>query len=377
MPRKPKRPKGIDEHRGKWRYRFKLPGRPRVCEVTGLAATPQNLSVASALMEGHKARLLLGEPEPIGAVPFNEAADHFQAAMDAEHREKPETARRIKTSLASARFFFGNNEIERVSTTAWVEDYMTFRRSVHRVKEVTLRHDLFNLSMLFDHAVKRRWASVNPVKEVEKPSDEDSINTRIISDEEERVYLQTADHFQPLGDFALIILRQGLRPSETVALTTDVMDFSKGTLRITEGKSKAAKRTLKIHVDVAGLLARRVAAAQANDSVYLFPQLKLNNNGGIQAINWAKPQRVEQLCKTLHNRVCGMTGLDFVVYSMRHTFATRAYMVRPDALGLMRVLGHSNIKMVQRYVNDAEQHAREFMAEFERRTPVAGPEAVQ
>jgi integrase len=83
------------------------------------------------------------------------------------------------------------------------------------------------------------------------------------------------------------------------------------------------------------------------------------------------------LCKTLHNRVCKMTGLDFVVYSLRHIFATRAYRVRPDALGLMRVLGHSSIKMVARYVNDAEQHARDFMTEFEKRTPATGRGVLQ
>ena len=346
-------------------------------EQTGLAATSQNLSVASELMEQHKARLLLGEPEPIGAIPFNEAADHFQKATDAKHQAKPATARRIETSLASAREYFGNRPMAELSEEFEVDNYMTFRRTAHPVKEVTLRKDLFALSMLFDHSVKRRWMTGNPVKGIEKPSDEDSINTQIITDEEERVYLETADHYQPLNDFGRIILRQGLRPSEVVALEVDASDFTEGTLRIKEGKSKAAKRSLKIHPDVAAILARRVAEAEANGSIYLFPFLRLNNKGRVRYIDWTRPQKVEQLCKTLHNRVCKMTGLDFVVYSLRHTFATRAYRVIHDALGLMRVLGHSSIKMVARYVNDAEQHARDFMTEFEKRTPATGRGVLQ
>ena len=176
--------------------------------------------------------------------------------MDAKHRNKPETARRIETSLASARVYFGNRPTDELSEECEVENYMTFRRTVHRVKEVTLRKDLFALGMLFDHSVKRRWMTTNPVSRIEKPSDEDSINTRIISDEEEHIYLETADHFQPLSDFARIMLRQGMRPSEVVSLNADVIDFQKGTLRITEGKSRAAKRTLKIHADIAPILAR-------------------------------------------------------------------------------------------------------------------------
>ena len=105
--------------------------------------------------------------------------------------------------------------------------------------------------------------------------------------------------------------------------------------------------------------------------------MTLDDKGGVRTINWSKSQKVEQLCKTLHNRVCKMTGLDFVVYSLRHTFATRAYRQRPDALGLMRVLGHSSIKMVSRYVNDAEQHAHDFMVEFEKRIPATSREVVQ
>ena len=162
-----------------------------------------------------------------------------------------------------------------------------------------------------------------------------------------------------------------------VALTTKVIDFEKGKLRIKDGKSKAAKRTLKIQADIAAIQARRVAEAAANGSIYLFPFLTLNNKSGVRSIDWSRPQKVEQLCNTLHNRVCNTTRLDLVVYSLRHTFATQAYRVRPDVLGLMQVLGHSSIKMIARYVNDAEQHARDFMTEFEKRTPAMGRKVVQ
>ncbi len=376
MARPPKRPRGIDVHRGRWRYRFKLPGHERVTEQTGLEATSQNLSAVSDLMSAHKRRVILGEPEPIKDVKFSDAADHFQTAKEAECRDKPATARRVKGSLSGYREYFPKKRLIRDVTKADVEDYMTWRRN-RAIKDVTLRKDILALRMLSRHAIARRWSESDPTEGIEMPSDEDSINTRIITDEEERAYLAVADTRPALGDFARIMLGQGMRPSEVLNLEVDVIDFRTGTLRITEGKSKAAKRPLKIHVNVAPILARRVAEAEANGSRFLFPFLKLNNEGQAAATDWSKAQSVEQMCRTIHNRACKMAGLDFVPYSLRHTFATRAYMQTKDALGLMRVLGHANLKMVQRYVNDAEQHAREFMTEFEKRSPVTRLEIVQ
>lgn len=374
--KKPKTLTGIDSHHGKWRYRFKLKNNPRASVVTALEATSQNLNAAYDLMREHKMRLILGEPEPIQAVLFIDAADHFQAAKALKHRDKPTTAKRVKGSLASAREYFGDKMLMCDITGAGIEDYMTWRRG-HEIKDVTLRKDVLALRMLSRHAIARRWIQADPTEGIEMPSDEESMNSRIITDEEERAYLAVGDTYPALGDFARIMLRQGMRPSEVVALETDVIDFKTGMLRVTKGKSNAAKRALKIHTDVAPILGRRVAEAEAHGSPYLFPFLTLNDKGQVRATDWSKPQSAEQVCKTTHNRVCKIAGLDFVPYSLRHTFATRAYRHKPDLLGLMRVLGHSSLKIVQRYVNDAEQHAREFMEAFEKREAQTEREVVQ
>lgn len=86
---------------------------------------------------------------------------------------------------------------------------------------------------------------------------------------------------------------------------------------------------------------------------------------------------MQQVCNTAHDRVCRLTGLDFVIYSLRHTFATRFYRQTKDIYALRTILGHSDIKTTLRYVNDATEQANEAMGEFERREPKVSARLVQ
>ena len=130
---------GIDAKDGRWRYRFQVHGHPRVVVVTGLEATRENLGAARKLRDAHRVRVQQGEPEPVKHVPFLDAADQFLAHKRAKHRDKPATAARIETSLASWREFMGPRAV-----SSWkpgdVLDYLTWRRETGRL-EVTLRKD--------------------------------------------------------------------------------------------------------------------------------------------------------------------------------------------------------------------------------------------
>ena len=55
----------------------------------------------------------------------------------------------------------------------------------------------------------------------------------------------------------------------------------------------------------------------------------------------------------------------FDPYSLRHTFATRFYTETKDIFALQKVLGHTDLKTLQRYVHVDEEHVREAMRKFE------------
>jgi len=45
------------------------------------------------------------------------------------------------------------------------------------------------------------------------------------------------------------------------------------------------------------------------------------------------------------------TGLTFVIYDLRHTYASRYIMAGGDIMTLKGILGHSSIRVLERYVH--------------------------
>jgi site-specific recombinase XerD len=104
---------------------------------------------------------------------------------------------------------------------AGIESYKAWRVNEHKVRDVTLRHDLHALSKFFGYAVKQRWARYNPVSNVEIPSDADAIRMHILTDDEEEQYFGRAAHNKNLYDLGRLILNQGMRPEEVARLRRD------------------------------------------------------------------------------------------------------------------------------------------------------------
>ena len=58
-------------------------------------------------------------------------------------------------------------------------------------------------------------------------------------------------------------------------------------------------------------------------------------------------------------------GLRFVLYDLRHTFATRMAERGCDLATLAAILGHSNLRSIQRYVHPTQSHQNAAMARYE------------
>ncbi|HXM12623.1 MAG TPA: site-specific integrase [Terriglobales bacterium] len=337
---------------GKWHYNFKFDGK-RYGKTTGLDATKRNETAARDKEAEHRQALREGRsPRRILAREFPDAAKAFLGWAETQYRAHPNSYRRIATSFASIREFFGREAVSLIDE-ARVESYMTWRVKEHEVRDVTLRHDLHALSKFFGHAIKQHWARENPIRNVKIPSDEDAVRIHVLSAFEERQYFVRAGKHRDLHDLGRLMLNQGPRPDEVTSLAKADVDLEHRRMYIRRGKSRASRRKLDLTAESCRILAERMAGK----SPWIFPSSR-NPGQHVARVNNA------------HDRLCAKAqadgvALDFVLYDLRHTFATRMAQEGIDLATLARILGHNSIRIVERYVHPTDEHRKSAMLRYE------------
>lgn len=347
---------------GKLEWRFQIAGHT-YSEITDLADTPRNRDAAMR-MEAEARRLVtLGRSTElvIRAELFIDAAEQFCAWADGEYRAHPNSAKRIRVSMTSAKVKFGTRSVQSI-TAGDIEDYKSWRLNQHKVKDVTLRHDLHALSLLFQYAQKHNWCRDNPVRQVAIPSDKDAVRDFVLTEEEEQRFFSTIDAMtaaarkhtkmvlglRDVRDLSGLILQQGCRPDELRTLEQTLVDLGRGTLTIAKGKSDAARRILPVTEAGRFILAGRLG----EPGRFVFPSRRGTGHIGQHQRLW--------------NSIVKRAKLEgLVMYDLRHTFATRAVergMALPE---LMAILGHSNLRSIMRYVHMKQKHIDAGMRTFE------------
>lgn len=355
---------------GKWHYRFQEGGR-KYFGTTDLAATEQNRTKA-ARKEAAAHRLVTeGRADllKLDARPFDEAASVFLEWADGKHREHPQTALRLRVSFASLRQFFRGQMVHMLSE-GLIEDFASWRRYEHNVRDVTIRHDLHALSKFFQYGVKHNWCRDNPVRRVDIPSDAESIRIRVILPAEERTYFEAARRFPNLYDLGRLMLNQGCRPDELMTLKQADVNLAGGLLHIRRGKTKAAKRTLKLTAESKSIFAPRL-----DGGTWVFRGYKPGahltklNNSHEKVLHEINPCAKCGRMKSEHNDTsCAYKrggAIEFVLYDFRHTFATRMVEAGCSLPALAAILGHSGLRMVMRYVHPQQEHKDAAMVRYE------------
>jgi integrase len=269
---------------------------------------------------------------------------------------KKRSAGREKSILEGIRDELGSRfvrEVDGVAVSRWYEN-LTVLRALSAGTAV--RH--FNVM----HHMMKKAASIwsqetgidrNPADlvEVKRPDDQ---RDRYLSVEElrrlklaldEKTYRRGTNAinktFYRLRLIVLIAVTTGMRASEIFALRrTDVM-YDEGLLAV-RAKLKGGKmRYVPMLPELAGEL-RRFPAVIGEDRI--FPP-----KPGART----ERQRVEGSFEDLLDRA---NIHDFRFHDLRHTFASWFMMNGGDLYELAKILGHSNIKMTERYAKLARQH---------------------
>jgi integrase len=296
---------------------------------------------------------------------FKVALASFLDWSRSEHQAKPATHRRyVTSSVALQRHFSADITLDKI-TADEVEQYKTSRlnqfttvrgkekdqrkKTDKKVKPATVNRELACLRATFNHAMKGNLPLKNPVsKTAAKSLKENNEQTRVLSYEEQSRYLAAATPM--LRDIATLMLETGCRPEEIYRIQTKNVHLAEGYFVNPFGKTKAAKRRIKLTATALSILAIRAAAAKgdylfSHDSDLTRPVPKINN----------AHERAIRASKVAH----------FRIYDLRHTWATRAAEAGIDLVTLAAMLGHSKINMVLRYAHPTQEHQTRAMNKFE------------
>jgi integrase len=326
----------IRERAGQWHYRFYV-HQKEFTGSTDLAATKRNKNAAMRI-EAEKRRLVLEGKESqlkLQVVTFSDAAKQFLEWTKGEYAAHPNSAKRIGTSFVSLCRYFEKTPLLQI-TAGSLDDFKSWRRSKHEVRDVTIRHDLHALSTFFQYAKKHNWCRDNPTRdeEFDIPSDADSVRIYVLTPEDERAYFAAAGRFPNLYDLGRLMLLQGCRPEELMSLEQASIDLAGGVFRILRGKSKAARRELRMTPESKLIFEKRLMSPGR----FVFPGKKHGTH--LSKLNCS------------HGKILEATKLQFVPYDLRHTFATRLVtQAGVDLATAAAILGHSNLRSIQKYIH--------------------------
>jgi integrase len=187
---------------------------------------------------------------------------------------------------------------------------------------------------------------------------------RVLSSAEEAKYLAAAPAL--LADVVTCLVDSGMRPEECFRQRWENvtwMNGRHGTILITHGKTKAARRVLPLTPRVRAILEQRWEAAGTPEDGWI----------------WLAPTRSAHIepssLKKQHRKAIKDAKLrPFVLYTLRHTFLTRLGESGCDVWTLARIAGHSSIAMSSRYVHPSADRVLDAMALLGRHNSGHSPE---
>jgi integrase len=334
-----------------WWYKFQFQGRP-IRKPTKFT----NRTAALRAEAKHKADLLdrrAGLSQKKIAPKFEEYVKVFLAWSKQHHR--PKTTALHTTNCDTLKRFFKGHWLDEIDQAA-VENYKSDRIKEDRrnaddgskVTGATVNRSLTTLKLMFGRAEKCGFGVSNPVRGVAYLP-ESAGRIRVVSFQEELTYLSKTS--QPLRDIAQTILDTGLRPEEVFRIRVENIDFAARTIFNPFGKTKAARRTVTMTEAVWTALKRRAKTAKGS---YVFPSKK-HTDRPIASVRKAHNAAIRRAAIKQH----------FVLYDLRHTFATRAVAAGVDLPTLSAMLGHTSITMTMRYVHPAAEQKRLAAAKLE------------
>jgi integrase len=355
----------ISKRGGVYWYEFRYGGR-RYRKSTGV----KNERAAGTIERAFRTALAMGdvgitERKPIPT--FRAAMKDFLKWSQGEHTAHPRTHQRYVTSSIALLQNFRDTPLDKITPPeaeqykmARLNQFKTVRAknaqgeamrktTNKKIQPATVNRELACLRAVFNHAIKGGSLLTNPIsKTAAKALHEDNEQTRVLTYDEQAKYLAKATLL--LRDVATLILETGMRPEEVYRIQPENVHLNEDYLFNPFGKTKAAKRRIRLTATAKSILARRMEGLK---TPHVFP-CETDDTRPVPKVNNAHDRAVRD------SKVA-----PFRLYDCRHTWATRAAMSGIDLVTLAAMLGHSKINMVLRYAHPTQEHQTQAMEKME------------
>ena len=210
----------------------------------------------------------------------------------------------------------------------------------------TVNYHIRILSKIFSLAIDAEILESNPCRRV-RMLKIDNQRTRVLSNEEQDKLLAALNNNESVQHMVMLALHTGLRRGEIFNLAWDDVDFERRFILVQQSKS-GKKRMVPMNATVSAMLREMV---RRGDLVFPSPV-----TGG----------RLDNIKRSFNRalKVAKIENLKF--HDLRHTAATRMADAGADAFTLMKILGHSDIRMTSRYTHATDSAIRKAVENLDR-----------
>lgn len=233
-----------------------------------------------------------------------------------------------------------------------IEEYVQHRRKTNAPGSVN--HELATLKRALRVAwkVHKLISGVPDIKMLPGGVERDFVLTYA----QEKAYLAAAE--DTLRDFAMLSLDTGVRAGEGVGLKWEDIRIEAhgsrlGYLHVREGGRKKRERFLPLTARVKAMFERRKRFV--GEETYVFPGRSKGSHILVTSLDHQHKRARDAATVKIEDENGGSSveklPKEFVVHSLRHTFATRLGESGADAFEIMKAMGHSSITMSQKYVH--------------------------
>lgn len=288
-----------------------------------------NITFAKELLAKRKAQIAEGKFFPDRhkhKLTFIQAADKYWEI----HLSKKKSGPKLKSTIKLLKAHFGNKPLSQI-TTEDIQEYYNYKMA--KASAPTANRHFTTINAIINKVIKLKiYKGDNPCVGVAKQKENPPRNNFLSKAQIKDMLLCIAERSKALFAFAIYT---GMRRGEILRVDWEDVDLENNIIHIYESKS-GYKREVPIAPTLKQIL------------------LSLNPQKSGKVFNLSTKQIEFDFNHAL--KQAGITGICF--HSCRHTFASHFMMNGGSVTDLQRILGHSDLKLTQRYAHLSPTYLR-------------------